>query len=271
MNIEETKKPIQVEQDKPFPTEFVDLPSKGLVYPESNPLSSGRVEIRYMTAKDEDILTSQNLIKKGIVIDELLKSVIISPINFNDLIVGDKNAIMFATRILGYGAEYNSEITCPVCKYKEKTTIKLNDLESKVIDFNILNRDNVYDFILPHSKTKITFRLLTHSDEKDIKNKLDNIKAYNIKVKRKTKIDNELSIRLKQTIISIDGKTDKNELNKFIDNKFLSRDTQELRRYIKDITPNIDLSYQYTCDNCDAVSTISIPMTVSFFWPDATI
>jgi hypothetical protein len=93
-----------------FPTEEIELPSKGLVYPNDNPLSSGKVEMKYMTAKEEDILTNQAYIRKGTVLDKLLKSLIIDKkINIDDLIVGDKNSLLIASRILGYGKEYKFE------------------------------------------------------------------------------------------------------------------------------------------------------------------
>ena len=87
-------------------TETIELPSKGLIYPEDNPLSSGKVEIKYMTAKEEDILSNQTYIQNGTVLEKLLESVIVSKINLKDLIIGDNNAVLIATRILGYGADY---------------------------------------------------------------------------------------------------------------------------------------------------------------------
>ena len=127
-------KPTTEKSNHKFPTEFVELPSKGWLYPEDNPLSSGKVEMKYMTAKEEDILTSQNLIKKGLVIDQLLRSLIVSPINYNDLLVGDKNAIMVAARILGYGADYPVEVQCPECGTKNKVEINLSEIQEKQID-----------------------------------------------------------------------------------------------------------------------------------------
>ena len=86
-----------------YPTETIDLPSGGKLYPQDSPLSSGKIEIKYMTAKEEDILTSANLIKKGVVIDRLLDSIIVTEgVGIDDLILGDKNAIMVAARILAY-------------------------------------------------------------------------------------------------------------------------------------------------------------------------
>ena len=95
-----------MEQTQKFPTEVVDLPSKGKLYPPDSPLASGTIEMKYMTAKEEDILTNQNYIEKGIVIDKLLQALIVDKtIDYNELLVGDKNALLIAARILGYGKE----------------------------------------------------------------------------------------------------------------------------------------------------------------------
>ena len=159
-----------IKQSK-FPTEIIDLPSKGKLYPADSPLSSGRVEMKYMTAKEEDILTSSNLIQKGIVIDTLLRALIISngegkSVNYGDLCIGDKNAIMVAARVLGYGADYPVEMSCPACQNKQKSSIDLASLENKVIDESLLADGPIFDFHLPASKRDITFKILTHNDEK---------------------------------------------------------------------------------------------------------
>ena len=138
-----------------FPTEEVELPSKGLVYPEDNPLSSGKIEMKYMTAKEEDILTNENLIKNGTVLDKLLQSVIVSDINYNDLIIGDKNAILVAARILGYGKDYTFEYN------NEQVTIDLSDLQLKYLDETIIEKGvNQFSFTLPHSGVNITYKIL---------------------------------------------------------------------------------------------------------------
>ena len=142
-----------------FPTEMVELPSKGLVYPEGNPLSSGKIEMKYMTAKEEDILTNQNYINNGTVIDELLKSLIITKINYNDLIVGDKNAIMVAARVLGYGKDYNFTYN------NEEHVVDLSQLDSKEVNEKDFTKGkNEFSFTLPTSGTLITYKLLTHAD-----------------------------------------------------------------------------------------------------------
>ena len=154
-----------------IPTEEIELPSKGLVYPEDNPLSSGKVEMKYMTAKEEDILTNQSYIKKGVVIDKLLQSLIVSKVNYNDLIIGDKNALMVAARILGYGKKYEF-------KYDgEEIEVDLSLLEPKSIDeSNFPKGQNDFLFTLPSTQTPITFKLLTHKDENSISRELDGLK-----------------------------------------------------------------------------------------------
>lgn len=154
-----------VKKESRFPTEVVDLPSKGLVYPEGHPLSNGKVEIKYMTAREEDILTSVNLIQDGTVIDELLKSVVITKVNFDDIIIGDKNAIMLATRILGYGKEYKAEVICKECGTKEETDFDLTVYKYKDIDESKFANGNKFEYELPNSKRKIEFKLLTQGDE----------------------------------------------------------------------------------------------------------
>ena len=141
-----------------FPTEEVELPSKGLVYPKDNPLSSGKIEMKYMTAKEEDILTNQNYIKQGVVIDKLLKSLIISKVNYDDLIVGDKNAVLIAARILGYGKDYKFQ-------WKgEEQTIDLTKIDNKKFNESSITKGvNEFSFKLPHSGTQITYKILTDS------------------------------------------------------------------------------------------------------------
>ena len=162
--------PREVEKQKfDFPTETIELPSKGLVYPEGHPLRDGTCEIKYMTAREEDILANQNLIKKGIVLDKLFESVVVEPgINPNDILIGDKNAILMATRILGYGADYQVELTDPFSLEKQTVIIDLGKVQTKDINDDVLNSKNRYTFKLPSKGTEIVFKLLTHGDEQDI-------------------------------------------------------------------------------------------------------
>jgi hypothetical protein len=150
----------------PFPTEVISLPSKGLCYPETNPLSKGEITIKLMTAKEEDILTSANLIKKGIQLDKLLESIVVEPgVNIDDLLIGDKNAILVTSRMLAFGYEYGVTVNDPESREPTEVTVDLSKIQIKQIDESVLNRKNEYDFILPNSKTPIKFKLLTHGDE----------------------------------------------------------------------------------------------------------
>ena len=237
-----------------FPTEEVELPSKGLLYPNDHPLRSGKIEIKYMTAKEEDILSNQSYIQKGIVLDKLLESVIVSKeIKLSDLVVGDKNAILIATRILGYGKEYKFE-------YKgEKIEMDLTQLNNKEFDGSLLEGgDNKFPFTLPHSKTEITFKILTGHDESKIESELAGL--------RKILKDNtpELTTRLKHIITSVNGEEDKKTIREFVDNYLLARDSRALRERIAQTQPDVDMTY--TMDDGEEVS---VPIGLNFFWPDA--
>ena len=156
------------------PTETIELPSKGLLYSSDSPLSSGKIEMKYMTAKEEDILTNQSYIQKGIVLDKLFQSLIVSDINYDDLLVGDKDAIMLAARVLGYGKDYTFTYD------GEEYTVDLTKFDNKELDESKYTKGiNEFSFILPNSKLPITFKLLTHGDDKKIQAELDGLKKIN--------------------------------------------------------------------------------------------
>ena len=239
-----------------FPTETVDLPSKGYLYVEGHPLSSGKVEIKYMTAKEEDILTSQNLIQQGTVIDVLLQSLIVDKtINVNDLLIGDKNAIMLAARILGYGKEYKFE-------YDEREQdVDLSELEPVDINFKKITKGtNEFSFELPTSKRTITFKLLNGHDEKKIEAE---VKA---RAKISKDLSSELTTRFKHMILSIDGNSEKEYIANFVENEFLSRDSFAFRQHLAVITPDIDMTTN-VIDSGGKETEVVIPITVRFFWP----
>ena len=243
-----------------FPTEEVTLPSKGLLYPKESPLSTGVVEIKYMTAKEEDILTNQNYIQKGTVIDKLLKSLIVTPIDYNDLLVGDKNAILIAARILGYGANYEF-------KYQDKdASVDLSELEDKELDESlIVEGKNEFDFTLPFSKKSITFKLLTQADDTKIQNELKGLKKIN------KNSNPENTTRLKHTILSVDGDITPKTIREFVDNSLLARDARELRKYINHVSPDVDLNVNLTLGDGEVVENIALPIGVNFFWPDVEL
>ena len=250
--------------DYKFPTETIDLPSKGHFYDPESPLASGTLEVKYPTAKEEDILTSQNLIKNGTVIDKFMQSIIVTKINYNDLLIGDKNALMVAGRILAYGSEYTFEVTCPECNAKSTEMIKLSDVDDKTIDFGTYTKGTQkFEMELPASKRKITYQLMTHGLERAVD---DAMKIAKKKSKR-TGVDPELTTRMKMCITSVDGNDEQSYIDNFVDTEFLSRDSQAFRTEIKSITPDSDMVFDYDCDNCDHEEVSDFPITAGFFWP----
>ena len=248
-----------------FPTEIIPLPSRGLIYPENHPLASGVIEMKYMTAKDEDILTSQNLIKQGVVLDKLFESLIVTPVNYNDLYVGDKNAIMIAARVLGYGKDYQVEVEDPFSPgTKQSLTVDLTQIEHKEVDYSLFeNHVNEFDYELPISKRVVTFRLMTHGIEKEVQSEL---KTMNKTIVR-SGIDRELTTRLKHFIIAVDGEHGRATVNNFVDNELFAADSRALRQYVKAISPDLDLTFTFISDVTGEVKEMEIPMGVSFFWP----
>jgi hypothetical protein len=237
-----------------LPTETIELPSKGLIYPEGNPLSSGTIEMKYMTAKEEDILTNQAYIQNGTVIDRLLKSLVVSNINFDDLIVGDKNAIMVAARILGYGKDYTF-------RYRGETyTVDLSLIDPKLIDENLFIRGiNRFSFTMPSTGTVVEFKILTHADEKKIAQEVQSLKKIN------PEVSPEASTRLKHMILSVDGSSEMKDVRNYVDNYLLARDAREFREYVVSFQPDVDLTFFPERTE----SRVNIPIGLNFFWPDA--
>ena len=226
-----------------FPTELVELPSKGKIYPKDHILSSGKVEMKYMTAKEEDILTNQNYIEKGLVLDKLLEALTMNKFDIKDIHTGDKNAIFVAARILGYGSEYKFEYAG-----KEYT------IENKPFDTEALSDDGYGTFEMPSNGTIVEYKHLT---EKDIDTITQEVLSFS---KLSKAAAPEVTTKLKHQIVSVDGD---DRIRKYVDNFLLARDSRALRNHIKDIGPDIDLSY-----TTDEGLEISIPITVNFFWPD---
>ena len=246
--------------DYKFPTEMVELPSKGYFYVDGHPLSEGKVEVKYMTAKEEDILTSQNLIQQGTVIDKLLESLVVDKsIKLDDMLIGDKNAIMVAARILGYGKDY--EFTYD----DEEQSVDLSKLEPVDIDFSKFKKGvNEFEFKLPNSERSISFKLLSGKDEKDI--------ASEIKAREKISKgqSSELTTRLKTMILSVDGKSDKAYINNFVDNEFLSIDSLAFREYLTSITPDVNMTANIV-NSAGKELEVTIPVTLRFFWPSTGV
>lgn len=245
----------------PFPTEVISLPSKGLCYPESNPLSKGEVTIKLMTAKEEDILTSTNLIKKGIQLDKLLESIVVEPgVNVNDLLIGDKNAILITSRILAFGTEYNVTVTDPEEKEPVEVTVDLSKIKIKEVDESILNRENEYDFLLPQSGIPIKFKLLTHGDEIAINRDIE-------MSEKMTKQSNEITTRYRRIIVEVSGNRDIGYISNFVVNQLRAADSKSLRKYLADITPDLDLTFDYVSPFTGDTEALKIPFGINFFYP----
>ena len=239
-----------------LPTETIELPSKGLLYPEGHPLSNGTIEIKYMTAKEEDILTNQNYIQNGTVLDKLLKSLIITKFDYNDLVIGDKNAIMIAARILGYVAEYKFTYN------GIEETVDLSEIDNKPLDESLYTKgQNEFIFTLPASNNEITFKFLTHGDEVKISKELEGLKRI------KKEESPELTTRLKYIITSINGDQESKTIREFIDQAFLARDARAFREHISKIQPDVDLTFFPS----SSTKSISLPIGINFFWPDANL
>ena len=237
-----------------LPTEVIQLPSRGLLYSKESPLSSGSLEMKYMTAKEEDILTNQSYIRTGVVIDKLLESLIVTPnVNYGDLLVGDKNSIMVAARVLSYGKDYEVQ-------YRGRQhVIDLSTLKEKAIDYSKLESGkNEFTFDSPTTSDTLTFKILTHRDETSIEKEVEGLKKIN---KDNSK---EVTTRLKHMITSVNGERGQAEIREYIDNYLLAKDARALRELYSSISPDVDLTFYPE----GGEEGVSIPIGIDFFFPD---
>jgi len=247
------------EKQYDFPTEVLDLPSQGKLYPTDNPLSSGRITIKYMTAKEEDILSNQNLIKKGVVLDKLFESILVDNVNIKDILIGDKNAILLATRLLGYGPDYTFRFYSDKTNQLITTTVDLSQIKIKEVDYSLFKNKNEFEFETPQGKNKLTFKLLTHGDEILIDKDIEAMNKIN------KDFSGDVTTRLRYMIKSVDGKTDVGSINKYL-NGMLARDSRAFRQFVKEISPDLDMKFTYTHEDGETEEA-SISMGVGFFWP----
>ena len=244
------------------PTQPLDLPSKGLVYPESSPLSSGIIDLYLPTAMHEDILTNRNYIQQGIVLDKFLQSVIATDINYDDLITGDKNAILIASRILAYGSKYSFKHTDDNQRQSEVITVDLSDLKNKELDWSVFRKGiNEFEFELPMTKAIVDFKLLTTKDDQKIEAELAGLRKVN------KNISADVTVKLYYSIIGVNGNKDQKTIRDFVKSMPM-RDSQELRKYMVSVSPDIDMKIDFTKSNGEVVEGLNLPMTVDFFWPN---
>ncbi len=249
------------------PTDFVELPSKGKYYPENHPLfNQETIEIKQMTAKEEDMLTSRALLKKGIALDRVMKSLIVNnAIDPRSLLVGDRNAIMIAMRISAYGNEYNTKVTCPACSTVQDYSFDLFDLEDQYLeDLSALSvvdlGDGFFQTVLPKTQCTVVFRLLTGHQEKALVDQAEN-------ARKRKKDENTISSQLKLITVSVNGDDSPATINYFAVN-VPSIDAAHLRSAFKSVTPNIDMSQHFECNNCGHEQEMEVPLTSDFFWPN---
>jgi hypothetical protein len=245
-----------------IPTETVTLPSKGLLYPETSPLAKGEIEMKYMTAKEEDILSNANYIRQGTVIDKLLQALIITPIDYNELLVGDKNAILIAARVLGYGKDYTFKYTTKNGQEAE-VTVDLSKLEDKVVDISLFKRgSNEFSFTLPHSGNSVTFKLLTHGEEQKIEAEIKGLQKVN------PNSSSEVTTRLKYIITSVESKRDQKDIREFIDTYLIAKDARALREYYNKVSPDVNMLFKPEDEDYTGEG-ITVPVSLNFFWPDS--
>lgn len=247
------------------PTEIVPLPSNGKVYsPDSSLYGADTVEIKSMTAREEDILTSKALLKKGTVITELIKSCMIDrSVNVLDLLSGDRNALMVAIRITGYGPEYSVEMECPDCSVKSPHDFNLAALPIKRLDIepSVIGA-NLFEFKLPKSGKVIKFKFMTGRDEEEMTSLAEKQKKLGLPS------DSNITTSLLYSILSVDGIDDRSKISGFVKN-MPAMDSLALRNYMKDNEPGIIMKQDTTCNACGHTEEVSMPLGVTFLWPSA--
>ena len=242
-----------------IPTEIVTLPSKGLLYSKESPLTKGEIEMRYMTAAHEDILTNANYIRQGTVIDKLLKALIVTDIDYNELLVGDKNALLIAARILGYGKDYT------INHNGKEVIVDLTQLTEKIVDESLFKSGaNEFTFNLPNSGNTVTFKILTHGDEQKIDTEIKGLQKIN------PNSSTDLTTRLKYMITSVNGDRDIKSIRSFVDNALLAPDARALRKYYVTISPDVNMKF-IPQDEDYVGEGIDIPISLNFFWPDSGV
>lgn len=251
--------------DADIPTEEIELPSQGRYYPEGHPLSTGKIVLRYPTAREEDVLTSKNLIQKGTVIDVFIKSLIVDKtINYDDILLGDINALIIATRIMAYGKDYPAEVNCPTCRASNSINVDISEMETNPIEELEKIISNDFEFLLPHSKKTVRIKAHTVRDNKEIESILKQSKKS-----LHMKTSPEMTTRLRIAITSIDGDEDRMEIKRFVDT-MLTIDSKALRDELTRISPDIDMTFFFQCEECGHEERMRLPFGVNFFWPGRT-
>ena len=251
-----------VDMEFMVPTDEVELPSQGKYYPSGQKT----IKVKYLTAEDENILTSPDLIKNGKVLDVLLSHAVIDKtLNIDDLLTGDKNAVLLALRSTGYGDDYEVKMTCPECTETYKTTVKLSSLKYKPLQGEP-DQNGEFSVQLPKMKMMVKFRLLTGKDENYLTKKVESLKKF----KKNTGESNLLTERFVLQIMEANGNRDKIYISNVISKMPIS-DSYYLREYMGLIEPGVDMDTEFECKNCGHTYEDTVPVTAKLFWPNAKI
>ena len=251
-------------------TEFVELPSGGQFYPKNHPLhNKDVVEIRYMTARDEDVLTSPTLLRKGLALDKFIQGIIIDQnIKVDDLLIADKSAIMIGARTTGYGPEYVIKVRCPECNTEGEHSIDLSDYSRWFIAADEdgdnpfkKTKQGFFKATLPVSGQEIVVKLLTARDEKRIQ------KAAETRSKRKL-AESPTTDLLKSIVISIGSATDPAGISDIIMD-LPARDSLFIRKNYSRLVPKVEMKELLECQYCGTESEMEVPLEATFFWPDS--
>lgn len=247
----------------PMAVEAVDLPSKGLYYQPGHPLhGAAHVEIRHMTAKDEEILSSRSLLQKGIALDKMVQGLFVNKqILLEDLLIGDKNAVILSARIMGYGEEYKPQIICTSCMEKSVYTFNLNSIKQKQADTDVpVSSNGTFSFELPLSKFNVTLRLLKGKDEKELQQLAEKKKKHGLP-------DSPILDQMKQMVVSVNGNSSREMINKTLE-ELSPRDAKYIREQYAKVSPNVDFKQKFECPKCGNEEEVMMPFTAEFFWPN---
>jgi len=254
--------PAATKQETKYPTEFISLPSQGLLYDVNNPLSSGILEMKQLSAREENLLSNTTLLKNGTLIDKLLEAVIVDKtIKVDDMIMQDVDAAMIALRALAYGNKFDAQVTCARCGKETQVELDISTMKNKELDLSLYPKgENNFPFQLPHSKVNITFKFLTRKDIYNIDKEIEALKKI-------SKQSAEMTTRLNYIITSVDGDNTTARIRKFVDSELLSKDSLELRRYIKSLSPEFDTTFEFTCSHCEYTKVEAAPLGPTFLFP----
>lgn len=247
-----------------YPTEIIDLPSHGYFYPETSPLASGKIEVKVMTAREEDILANESLIRSGKVLEKLLEALVVDKsIQLGEMLITDRNALVVAARRLAYGDTYGPiAFRCKGCGQECKESVNLGDIKEKQYDFSNYTRgNNLLQFKLPHSNVNVSVKLMSVNDDAAIDAELTGIKKVN------KNASSEVTTRLSHLIKEVGGKKEAAVIRNFVNN-MSTKDTSALRKFVRESTPEIDMSFDFKCDKCEYTERADVPITSQFFWPE---